>query len=176
MRVCIPALITIALLTPVSMAVAQTRAPHPEPPLRDSIAAEWTGITGKLITMAEDFPESAEYDFKPVEGVRTFADQLRHVAFWNMYVAKTMKGEKIDPAVNELSKTEYPSESVNCRHPEELRRPTRRRRSRHRKRCPRRRRRVCSTRSPNTQASTTDSWSCTTRLNGIVPPESRPQK
>ena len=82
MRVCIQGLIMIGLLTPVSMAVAQP-APRPEPPLRDSIAAEWTGITGKLITMAEDFPES-KYDFKPVEGVRTFADQLRHVAFWNM--------------------------------------------------------------------------------------------
>jgi hypothetical protein len=56
--------------------------------------------------MAEDFPE-AKYDFRPTEGVRTFADQLRHVAFWNMYVAKTMRGEKIDPAINELSKTDY---------------------------------------------------------------------
>ena len=28
-----------------------------------------------------------------------------------MYVAKTMKGEKIDPAVNELSKAEYPTKA-----------------------------------------------------------------
>jgi len=110
MRASVHTLILMAALTGAPAALAQTPAPHPEPVLRDAMAGEWTGITGKLITMAEDFPES-KYDFKPAEGVRTFADQLRHVAFWNLYVAKTMKGEPIDPAINELSKTEYPTKA-----------------------------------------------------------------
>jgi uncharacterized damage-inducible protein DinB len=111
MRVCIPTLALMAILTGAPVALAQTAAPRPDPVLRDAMAGAWTSITGKLITMAEDFPES-KYDFKPVEGVRTFADQLRHVAFWNQYVARTMKGEKVDPAINELSKAEYPTKAA----------------------------------------------------------------
>jgi uncharacterized damage-inducible protein DinB len=111
MRVCIPTLALMAILTAAPVALAQTAAPRPDPVLRDAMAGAWTSITGKLITMAEDFPES-KYDFKPVEGVRTFADQLRHVAFWNQYVARTMKGEKVDPAINELSKAEYPTKAA----------------------------------------------------------------
>lgn len=104
---CVRALTFVALFAAAApVCRAQSAAPRPEPSLRDALAGEWSQITDKLITMAEDFPE-AKYDFRPVEGVRTFADQLRHVAFWNTYVAKTMKGEKIDPAINELSKTEY---------------------------------------------------------------------
>jgi hypothetical protein len=60
--------------------------------------------------MAEEFPED-KYDFRPVAGVRTIADQLRHVAFWNLFVVKTARGEKIDPSINELSRTEYPSKA-----------------------------------------------------------------
>jgi hypothetical protein len=111
MRVCIPTLALMAILTAAPVALAQTAAPRPDPVLRDAMAGAWTSITGKLITMAEDFPES-KYDFKPVEGVRTFADQLRHVAFWNQYVARTMRGEKVDPAINELSKAEYPTKAA----------------------------------------------------------------
>ena len=111
MHPCVHALAVMALVAgAVPVALAQSAAPHPEPILRDAIVGEWSGITGKLITMAEDFPES-KYHFKPVDGVRTFADQLRHVAFWNLYVAKTMKEEPIDPAINELSKADYPTKA-----------------------------------------------------------------
>jgi hypothetical protein len=107
---CVRALTVAALLAAAApVCLAQTPA-RPDPSLRDAVAAQWSQVSDKLIVMAEDFPE-AKYDFRPVEGVRTFADQLRHVAFWNMYVAKTMKGEKIDPAINELSKAEYPTKA-----------------------------------------------------------------
>lgn len=107
----IRALTLAALLAAAApVCLAQSAAPRPEPSLRDAMVEDWVQTTDKLITMAEDFPES-KYDFRPVEGVRTFAEQLRHVAFWNMYVAKTMKGEKIDPATNELSKAEYPTKA-----------------------------------------------------------------
>jgi hypothetical protein len=90
---------------------AQGAPARPDPTLRDALAAQWTDVTRKLITMAEDFPE-AKYDFRPTPEVRTFADQLRHAAFWNMFVAKTLKGEKIDPSANELSKREYPDKAA----------------------------------------------------------------
>jgi hypothetical protein len=44
--------------------------------------------------------------------VRTFADNLRHVAFWNIYVSKTLKSEKIDPKQNELPKAEYATKAA----------------------------------------------------------------
>jgi len=39
-----------------------------------------------------------------VDGVRTFADVLRHVAFWNQYVADSARGRKCDDTANELPK------------------------------------------------------------------------
>jgi hypothetical protein len=38
---------------------------------------------------------------------RTFGDVLRHVAFWNQWVAKTARGEKPDGRQNELPKAEF---------------------------------------------------------------------
>jgi hypothetical protein len=86
-----------------STGVAQPPTP---PNVRDVLLGHWTDIGQKVVALAEEFPEN-KYDFKPVDGVRTFADQLRHVAFWNTYVAKTARGEKADGSQNELPKAEY---------------------------------------------------------------------
>ena len=91
-------------------ATAHQAASAPEPALRDVLLAGWTDTGQKLITLAEEFPED-KYDFRPVPEVRTFADQLRHVAFWNIFVQKTARGEPIDAAQNELSKADYPSKA-----------------------------------------------------------------
>jgi hypothetical protein len=79
--------------------------PRPEN-IRDSFLANWNEIGNKLVKLAEDFPE-AKFDYKPVDEVRTFADVLRHVAFWNQWVTKTARGEKPDGSANELSKTDF---------------------------------------------------------------------
>jgi uncharacterized damage-inducible protein DinB len=39
--------------------------------------------------------------------VRTFGDVLRHVAFWNRYVAQVARGAQADDSANELPKAEY---------------------------------------------------------------------
>jgi uncharacterized damage-inducible protein DinB len=90
---------------------AQAQTPKPDPNLRDVLLRHWTDIGDKVVKMAEEFPED-KYEFRPVAGVRTFADNLRHVAFWNTFVAKTVKGEKVDPKINELPKAEYPSKAA----------------------------------------------------------------
>ena len=59
-----------------------------------------------MIKLAEEFPEE-KYDYKPVETVRSFADVLRHVAFWNEWVARTARGEKPDGRQNELPKAQF---------------------------------------------------------------------
>ena len=100
----------VVMLGHATTASAQTPA-KPEQTHRDVLLHRWTEISDKIVKMAEDFPE-AKYEFKPVAGVRTFADNLRHVAFWNTYVAKTMKSEKVDPKLNELPKAEYATKAA----------------------------------------------------------------
>ena len=81
----------------------------------DTFAAKligrWEQAGNKVATLAEEFPEDA-YEYRPVEGVRTFAEVLRHVAFWNMYVAATARGEKADEEANELPKPAYPTKNI----------------------------------------------------------------
>lgn len=90
---------------------ASAQTPKPDPAPRDVLLRHWTEIGDKLVKMAEEFPED-KYDFKPVPAVRTFADNLRHVAFWNTYVSAQVKGEKIDPKINELPKAQYATKAA----------------------------------------------------------------
>ena len=87
---------------------AQAPAQKPDPVLRDVLLEQWTDIGQKIVKMAEDFP-AEKYDFKATKDVRSFADVVRHVAFWNSYVQKAARGEKPDGKQNELSKAEYPT-------------------------------------------------------------------
>jgi hypothetical protein len=91
--------------------VARAQTAKPEPAMRDVLLKQWTDIGEKVVQLAEQFPED-KYEFKPVAGVRTFGDQLRHVAFWNGYVAKTARGEKADGKLNELPKAEYATKAA----------------------------------------------------------------
>jgi len=79
--------------------------------VRDVLLAGWNDVGEKLVKMAEDFPEN-KFDYKPADGVRTFADVLRHVAFWNQWVAKAARGEKPDGSANEVSKSDYATKST----------------------------------------------------------------
>ena len=102
-------LIGAALLAAASvfgMPRTASAQPKPDPSLRDAIVGSWVEIGEKIVTMAEDFPEE-KYNFKAKPEIRTFADNLRHVAFWNRYVTAQIKGEKMDPKPNEISKTEF---------------------------------------------------------------------
>jgi uncharacterized damage-inducible protein DinB len=92
-------------------AVSSAQTAKPDPVLRDVFLRHWTEIGDKIVKMAEEFPED-KYEFRPVPGVRTFADNLRHVAFWNTYVSKTLKSEKVDPKLNELPKAEYATKAA----------------------------------------------------------------
>ena len=68
---------------------------------RDALAARWSEIGDKIVKLAEECPAD-HYEFRPVPDVRSFGDQLRHVAFWNEYVRKTIKGEPASGDANEL--------------------------------------------------------------------------
>lgn len=102
-----PALTVASVLLVSAIALAQSK---PAPAVRDVLAAQWTEISNKIVTMAEEFPEE-KFDYRATPDVRTFADALRHVAFWNRYVEKRLKGEPIDPAINELKPSDYPTKA-----------------------------------------------------------------
>lgn len=74
--------------------------------MRDVLATRWSDIGKRIIGLAESFPEDG-YDFRPVPEVRSFADQLRHVAFWNEYLRDTVRGEEADGEANELPAEMY---------------------------------------------------------------------
>lgn len=78
--------------------------------MRDVLITRWSEIGDKIVKLAEEFPE-AKYDARPVAEVRSFADQLRHVAFWNRYVQKTLRREEADGQANELPRATYPTKA-----------------------------------------------------------------
>jgi len=70
--------------------------------------ARWSDIADKIVALAEEFP-AEKYEDRPAAGIRSFAEQLRHVAFWNEYVQKTLRRVQADGGANELPRDKYPS-------------------------------------------------------------------
>ena len=96
------------IVAAVLLVAVPARAQQPSRPdtVRDVFLAGWNEVGEKLVKMAEEFPED-KFEYKPADGVRTFGDVLRHVAFWNQWVAKTARGEKPDGRQNELPKADF---------------------------------------------------------------------
>ena len=53
---------------------------------------QWNEVGRKLTAMAEDFPEE-RYDFKPAPTVRSFAEQLLHMAGSNYLFTNAARGQ-----------------------------------------------------------------------------------
>ena len=72
----------------------------------DRLIDRWEQVGQKLVTMAEAIPED-KLDYRPVQGVRTFGEVLRHVAFWNRYVADRARSGTADDTANELPSDKF---------------------------------------------------------------------
>jgi uncharacterized damage-inducible protein DinB len=70
------------------------------------LTGRWEQTAAKLADLAREFPED-QYETAPSAGIRTFGDVVRHVAFWNQYVAQMVRGRKADDTANELPKAQY---------------------------------------------------------------------
>src|SRR5262245_5603288 len=70
------------------------------------IIGRWEQVCQKLATLADEVPAN-KFQFKPLDSVRTFDEVLRHVAFWNYYVADSARGKTPNDSANELSKEEF---------------------------------------------------------------------
>lgn len=76
------------------------------PNIDDEVLTNWNYIGDKLVAMAEDFPED-KYEFKPTPEVRTFAAQLLHVAGTNFGLINALSGKKMGPSDNDPSRSVY---------------------------------------------------------------------
>jgi uncharacterized damage-inducible protein DinB len=83
-------------------AVATKMMPKPS----DEVLALWNDIGRKLIAMAEDFPDS-KYEFRPAPESRTFAAQLLHVAGTNYAFVNAFSGKRMGPADNDPPRSVY---------------------------------------------------------------------
>lgn len=70
----------------------------------------WEEISQKLLQLAQELPEDA-LERPPVTGVRSYGAVLRHVAFWNQYVAATLLGNTADDTANELAIGAHPTKT-----------------------------------------------------------------
>jgi len=78
----------------------------PQPDIFAKLVNQWEQASMKLEAIAEAIP-AQKFDFRPTDGVRTVAEVLRHVAFWNLYVSDTVRGRKAQDSANELPKEKY---------------------------------------------------------------------
>jgi uncharacterized damage-inducible protein DinB len=106
---CICALV-LAACPLVRPAVAQDSAKNaqvlkPVPSPSQVVLAQWNEIGRKLVAMAEDLPEN-KYDYKPHPDSRTFVAQLLHVSASMYYFTDVAQGQKVrygdDPTRDQL--------------------------------------------------------------------------
>ena len=73
------------------------------------VLSQWNEIGRKLIAMAEDFPED-KYDFKPVPGVRSFAEQMLHASNGMYFFTNPARGQK-PPSEEDPKRENYKSKA-----------------------------------------------------------------
>ena len=89
------ALAILVLGAPVAM--AQTTTPKPPPTYEQVITNTWKNLHNKILTMAKDtvFPE-AKLGYKPHPDSRSMYDEFRHVTIGLEMTTAVGKGEKYD--------------------------------------------------------------------------------
>ena len=87
------AVLALAAVLGASLMSARTASKAAAPSPSQVVLAQWNDIGGKLVTMAEDFPED-KYDFKPTAAQRTFAEQMLHAAASMYYFTDPAQGQK----------------------------------------------------------------------------------
>ena len=89
--------VTLVALFGVSAASAQTAAPKPPPTYEQVIVNQWKAMHNKVLTMAKDtvFPE-ARLGYKPHPDSRSMYYEFRHVTIGLEMTTAIAKGEKYD--------------------------------------------------------------------------------
>jgi hypothetical protein len=88
----------ICLVVAIIIGIVQAqKMPSQSTTIPDAVAMVWKSISHDFIALADAMPQD-KWNFKPTNGaytnVRTFAEQVKHVACANEAWAKQMSGEK----------------------------------------------------------------------------------
>jgi hypothetical protein len=76
----------------------------PAPSVSQAVIDSWNEIGGKLTEMAKDFPEE-KYDYKATPQQRTFAEVLLHVIGTSYVLTDSANGK--EPRPHDLSRSDY---------------------------------------------------------------------
>jgi uncharacterized damage-inducible protein DinB len=76
----------------------------------EAVLASWNDIGGRVVAMAQDWPED-KYNFRPNDKVRTFADVLRHIAGSNYVLINHVSGKKMGDDANDPSAEKFKSKA-----------------------------------------------------------------
>lgn len=88
------------------MAIAGTK----DDVLTGVLAVRWKAASGKFVDLARAIPDG-KFESELVSGARTCGDVLRHVAYWNRYIADSLHGKKADDSANELPRGDFPDKT-----------------------------------------------------------------
>lgn len=93
-------LLAVLGVSPSSQAQSQNQPPKPALSRSDEMVEMWNDIGGKLVAMAQDFPED-KYDFKVQKDERTFALNLLHAAALDFILIRRISGSNVGPDFGE---------------------------------------------------------------------------
>ncbi|MFN8573457.1 MAG: DinB family protein [Gemmatimonadaceae bacterium] len=74
--------------------------------MQSMLLTRWSETGEKIVQLAQAVP-AEQYEYRATPEVRSVAEQLRHVAFWNTYVAGTLDGKPVDGEANELPRAQF---------------------------------------------------------------------
>jgi hypothetical protein len=96
-RISVSTMIALAVLAIGAPAIAQTATPKPPPTYEQVIVNTWKSLHNKILTMAKDtvYPD-AKLGWKPHPDSRSVLEELRHVTIGLEMTTATAKGEKYD--------------------------------------------------------------------------------
>jgi len=85
---------------------AFAQAPKQAPTPAQSITGNFNSVNRRILEMAKDFPED-KYNFKPKPEMRSFGEVILHIMAGNTYAAKIGRGEKADWDAEEVDPKKY---------------------------------------------------------------------
>jgi len=106
--------LALSLGAAVTLGRAQAKkaeAPAPAKPEWEETLESWNAIGGKLTAMAEDMPE-AKYWYQPTKDVRTFGDMLLHVGGSNYDIVNAVAGRQLGKSENDPPRKEHNSKAA----------------------------------------------------------------
>lgn len=79
-------------------------------PLAGVLVTRWESAWKKFNQMAAEIPDD-KLEAELVNGTRTCGSVLRHVCYWNRYVADSLNGKKAHDSANELPSKDFPDKA-----------------------------------------------------------------